>query len=144
MRHAYGHAHIHADCDCDGNCHIHANGHSNGYTYTDSYANGHSNSYAYTYGDGDSYRYGDSNCDCERIAAAYTDAATSADTAAPTLGCWLFISLGTREQTSRVPEVVVEQLCRTRQGTEKSSDPLWYDWNVGVFYATPPVQRVIV
>ena len=64
MRHAYGHAHIHSDGDCDGNGHIHADSdcHGNSYAYTDSYANGHGN--------------------CDRTAASYTDAATSADTAA--------------------------------------------------------------
>ena len=70
MRHAYGNAngdgHIHSDGDCDGNCHIHPDGDCNG----DIYCNG--------YGNGD--RYGYSNRD--RIAEVYTDAATSADTAA--------------------------------------------------------------
>ena len=65
MRHAYGNAHIHSDGDCHGNCHIHSNGDS------DIYCNGN----------GDSYSY--SNGHCDGTAAAYTDAATSADTAGP-------------------------------------------------------------
>ena len=67
MRHAYGNAngdsHIHTDGD--GNCDIHS----------DCDGNCYSNS------DGDSHGYGDSNCD--RTAAAFTDPATSADTAGP-------------------------------------------------------------
>jgi len=67
MRHAYGNAngdsHIHTDGD--GNCDIHS----------DCDGNCYSNS------DGDSHGYGDSNCD--RTAAAFTDATASTDTAGP-------------------------------------------------------------
>jgi len=67
MRHTYGDAngdsHIHANGNCDGNsnCYIHANGDRHSDIHCDS--NGYSN--------------------CDRTAAAYTDAATSADTAGP-------------------------------------------------------------
>jgi hypothetical protein len=73
MRHAYGDAngdsHIHANGNCDGNsnCYIHANGDRHSDIYCNSNSNCDSNGY--------------SNCD--RIAAAFTDAATSADTAGP-------------------------------------------------------------
>ena len=67
MRHAYGNAngncHIHSDGDCDGNCHIHSDGDSD----RDIYCNGDSNSHG----------------NCDRTAAAYTDATPSADTAGP-------------------------------------------------------------
>ncbi len=82
MRHANGDAHIHSDGDSDGNCHIHSDGHSNSYAYTDSYSYGHSNSNSYAYTDSYCYGHGYSNCDCEHIAAAYTDATAPADTAA--------------------------------------------------------------
>jgi len=53
-----------------------------------SYADGKSNSHGYT----DSYAHGNGNGhrNCDRIAAVYTDAATSADTATSTvrlIGC---------------------------------------------------------
>ena len=92
MRHANGDAHIHSDSDSDGDGHIHANGDSNSYAYADSYTNGDSNSYAYTYGDSNSDRYGYSHSNGKRIAAAFTDATATADTAAPTVrpaGCSL-------------------------------------------------------
>ena len=96
MRHAYGNAngdaHIHSDSDSDGNCHIHANGDSNSYAYTDSYTYGDSNSYAYANSDCDSNCYGHGDSNCDRIAAAFTDATATADTAAPTVrpaGCSL-------------------------------------------------------
>jgi len=88
MRHAYGNAHIHSDSDSDGDGHIHANGDSNSYAYADSYTNGDSHSYAYTNSD----RYGYSHSNGKRIAAAFTDATATADTAAPTVrpaGCSL-------------------------------------------------------
>src|SRR6476620_486077 len=74
--HADSNSYVYSDSDCDGNCHIHS--------------------------DGDRY----SNCDsyCDRIAAAYTDAAASADTAASPLA--LFRLRGTRENelaSSRIP-----------------------------------------
>ena len=55
-----------------------ANGDSNGYAYTDSYANCNGNGYAHT----DSYGNCYSNGDCDRTAAGFTDAASSADAAA--------------------------------------------------------------
>ena len=58
-----------------------SNGDSNGNAYTDSYANCDSNRYAHT----DSYANCYSNGDCDRTAAAFTDAAASADTAAAPL-----------------------------------------------------------
>jgi len=114
VRHANGDAHIHADCDCDCDCHIHADG--NCYAYTDS--NGDSDIYCNGYGNCDSDGYGDSNCD--HIAAAFTDATASSDAAAPTVrpaGC--FISLGTRERTSRVPAMAAEHLFHARHGSQK-------------------------
>ena len=92
MRHANGDAHIHSDSDSDGDGHIHANGDSNSYAYADSYTNGDSHSYAYTNGDSNSDRYGYSHSNGKRIAAAFTDATATADTAAPTVrpaGCSL-------------------------------------------------------
>src|SRR3954464_15252458 len=113
MWHAYGnangYAHIHADSDCDGNRHIHSNSDcdGNGHIHADSDCdgNGHihadsdSNSdiYSNRYGHGNGYSYG------KRIAAAYTDGTASSDPGAATVKlCGLFISLGTRERTSRV------------------------------------------
>jgi hypothetical protein len=96
---AYGesNSHIHANGDSDGNgavangdsycngyCHIHSDGDGDGHIH----ANG--DGYGHIHGDSDSYCYGDSNCD--RIAAAYTDATATADAAAPTVrpvGCLL-------------------------------------------------------
>ena len=80
--HADSNSYVYSDSDCDGNCHIHSDG--------DRYSNcdGHGNC--------DSY--------CDRIAAAYTDAAASADTAASPLA--LFRLRGTRENelaSSRIP-----------------------------------------
>jgi hypothetical protein len=75
MRHAYGDAHIHSDGDCDGNCHIHADGDSDGNCHV--HSDGHSD--IYCNGNGNCDRYGH----CDRIAAAYTDATPSADTAGP-------------------------------------------------------------
>ena len=60
-----GNAHIHSDGDCDGNCHIHANSHS------DIYCNGYGNCHSYSY----------SNSNCDRTAAAFTDATATADAA---------------------------------------------------------------
>ena len=69
-----GDSYVYSDSDCDGNCHIHS--------------------------DGDCDGHGDSNCD--RITAAYTDAATSADTAASSLA--LFRLRGnSRERTREFP-----------------------------------------
>lgn len=100
MWHANGDAHIHSDGDCDGDGHIHANG--------DSDANG-------AVANSDTYSNGD------HIAAAFTDATASSDAAAPTVrpaGC--FISLGTRERTSRVPAMAAEHLFHARHGSQKS------------------------
>ncbi len=108
MWHAYGNANIHADCDCDGhihsdsdcdgNCHVHANGDSDIYGYGDS--------------DSNCYRHGDSNCD--RIAAAYTDAPATADAAAPTVrpaGCSLAWELASEpREFPRWPQ----SICSTR------------------------------
>jgi hypothetical protein len=98
MRHAYGNAygesnsHIHANCDahgngavangdsyCDGNCHIHSDGDCDGDGHV--HANGDGDSDVYANCDCDC----DSNGDCDRIAAAYTDATASPDTAASPL-----------------------------------------------------------
>ena len=88
-----GNCHIHSDGDSDSNCHIHSDGDSNSYAYTDSY----------TYGDSDIYRDGYSHSysygNCDHYAAAYTDAATSADTAASSLA--LLRIKGTREKKTR-------------------------------------------
>src|SRR5437867_2583331 len=97
-----GESHANADRDRDGNSHTdrYAYGDSNGYAHTDSYAYCDSDSYAYT----DSYAYGDSNgyaytdsyayCDANFVTASnadgpaevYSDAATAADAAAPSVG----------------------------------------------------------
>jgi len=108
-RDADGYAHIHSDSDCDGNRHIHSNSDcdGNGHIHADSDrdGNGHINAdsdcnsdiYSNRYGNSYSYSYG------KRIAAAYTDGTASSDTGAATVKlCGLFISLGTRERTSRV------------------------------------------
>jgi hypothetical protein len=75
MWHAYGNAHIHANGDRDGHIHSDCNCYSNSYAYTDSYRDGDCDIYCNGYGNCNS------NCDC--TAAAYTDSATSADTAGP-------------------------------------------------------------
>ena len=67
---ADGNCHIHSDGDCDGNCHIHAN------SDCDIYCNG--------YCDGNCY----SNSDCDRTAAAFTDATTTADAAGHPSNCF--------------------------------------------------------
>jgi hypothetical protein len=86
-----GNGHIHADSDRDGNGHIHADSDSNSDIYSNRYGHGNGNGYSY------SYSYG------KRIAAAYTDGTASSDPGAATVKlCGLFISLGTRERTSRV------------------------------------------
>jgi hypothetical protein len=69
MWHAYGNAHSYAD----GNCHIHPDGDCDGNSDSDIYCNRYSNC------------YGHSDSNGNRIAAAYTDATASADTAAPTV-----------------------------------------------------------
>ncbi len=95
MWHAYGNAngdaHIHSDSDCDGNCHIHTDGDSDGDSnaYTDS--NGDSDGNIYSYG----YSYSNCHSYSDHTAAAFTDAATTADTAASSLA--LFGITGTRE-----------------------------------------------
>jgi hypothetical protein len=79
MRHAYGNAngdgHIHSDSDCNGNA----------------YAKPDGNSHIYAYGDSDGNAYANTNChshcDCDRTAAAYTDATSPADSAASTVIC---------------------------------------------------------
>jgi hypothetical protein len=84
----------------ESNSHIHANGDSDGngaVANSDTYSNG------------------------DHIAAAFTDATASSDAAAPTVrpaGC--FISLGTRERTSRVPAMAAEHLFHARHGSQKS------------------------
>jgi hypothetical protein len=107
--HAYGntngYAHIHSDSDCDGNRHIHSNSDcdGNGHNHADSDSNSdiYSNSYGYGYRDSDSYRHSNSNG--KRIAATFTDGTASSDAGTATVKlCGLFISLGTRERTSRV------------------------------------------
>ena len=87
----HGNRYIHADSDCDCDCHIHADSDSNSDIYSNRYGHGHGNGYSY------SYSYG------KRITAAYTHGTASSDTGAATVKlCGLFISLGTRERTSRV------------------------------------------
>jgi hypothetical protein len=120
MWHAYGNAngdaYIHPDGDRDGYFDGNTNGDSrhisdtNGDSRRISDAYGDSRSISDTNGDshrnGDCYGYGNSNGDgnCDHITAAFTDAAASSDTAAPTVRVVdLLISLGTRERTSRVP-----------------------------------------
>jgi hypothetical protein len=90
MRHAYGNAHIHANGDSDTNLAV-ANGDSDGHIHSDGNGRIHSD------GDCDSRRIintnGDCNGDCygnshsngysDRIAAAYTDATASSNTAGP-------------------------------------------------------------
>jgi hypothetical protein len=83
MRHANGDAHIHSDGDCDGNCHIHADANVKPDGNVNTYGNSHR--HGDRYGSGHSYTYSNSNGNCDHIAAAYTDATASADTAAPTV-----------------------------------------------------------
>jgi hypothetical protein len=82
-----GNSYAYADSDCYGNSHIHAYGDSNSYAYADSHSYGDSNSYAYTdsYGYSYSYDYCNRYSNCDGIAACYTDATASSDTAAPTV-----------------------------------------------------------
>jgi hypothetical protein len=84
-----GNSYAYADSDCYGNSHIHAYGDSNSYAYADSHSYGDSNSYAYTDSYGYSYSYSYDYCNrysnCDGIAACYTDATASSDTAAPTV-----------------------------------------------------------
>ena len=62
----------------------HANCHSDGYRHGDS----NCNSYGYSDGNGNGHSHsdGDSNTNCDRSAAAYTDATASGNTAASPLG----------------------------------------------------------
>jgi hypothetical protein len=78
MRHAYGNA------NGDSNCRIHSDGDSNGNAYTKPDGNGNCDSNSN--GDGAfANTDSDSNGDCDRTAAAYTDATSAADTAASTV-----------------------------------------------------------
>ena len=97
-----GESHANADRDRDGNSHSdsNTNGDSNGYAHTDGYAYCDSDSYAYTdsyaYCDSNGYAYADSYayCDANFVTASnadgpaevYSDAATAADAAAPSVG----------------------------------------------------------
>jgi len=91
MRHAIANAHIHSDSDgnChidsdsdrDGNCHIHADANVKPDGNVNTYGNSHR--HGDRYGSGHSYTYSNSNGD--HIAAAFTDATASSDTAAPTV-----------------------------------------------------------
>ena len=65
MRHANGDAHSHSDGNSNGHIHPDGNSNGNGHIHPDSNSNG--------------------NGDCDRTAAAYTDATASADTAATSL-----------------------------------------------------------
>ncbi len=89
MWHAYGNAHIHSDSDCDGD----GNGHSYSYSYAYADCDCYGNCHIHANSDGDILHSNrDSNCDGDRIAAAFTDATASSDTAAPTVrpaGCSL-------------------------------------------------------
>jgi hypothetical protein len=125
---AYGesNSHIHANCDangngavangdsyCDGNCHIHSDGDCDGDGHIHANCDGDSDVYANC--------DGDSNGDCDRIAAAYTDATASADTAAPTVrpaGCLL-----ARELASEPREFPLwpPSICFTRHGSQNTS-----------------------
>jgi hypothetical protein len=103
MWHAYGnangYAHIHSDSDCHGNRYIHSDCDCdcNGHIHADSDTNSDIYSNRYRHGDGYSYSNG------KRIAATFTDGTASSDTGTATVKlCGLFISLGTRERTSRV------------------------------------------
>jgi hypothetical protein len=101
---ANGDAYIHTDCDCDchGNGHIHSDCdcHGNSYAYTDSNADCDSDIYCNGYGYGNCDGYGNSYCD--QTAAAFTDAATSADTAASSLA--IVRTLGnSRDKTREFP-----------------------------------------
>jgi hypothetical protein len=139
VRHANGDAHIHADCDCDCDCHIHADG--NCYAYTDS--NGDSDIYCNGYGNCDSDGYGDSNCD--RIAAAYTDATASSDAAAPTVrpaGCSLAWELASEP---REFPLWPQSICFAR-ATVPRNVPRFpcSDWTSLRFRRRSTVQRVAV
>ena len=97
MRHAYGNAngdgHIHAD----GNCHIHADANVKPDGNVNTYGN--SDRHGDRYGSGYSYTYSNGNGD--HIAAAFTDATASADTAAPTVrpaGCSLVWELASESR----------------------------------------------
>ena len=95
MRHAYGNAHIHADGDCDAYVHAYGDCHSNCHIHADS--NGDVDSDRHL----DSDCHGDCNGNCERIAAAYTDATASAHTAASRLALFRLGELAITN--SRVP-----------------------------------------
>jgi hypothetical protein len=60
------------------NGHVHANSYSDGYGHSDRYVHAYRNSY----GDRNCRPDGNSNPNCDRIAAAYTHAATSSDAGA--------------------------------------------------------------
>jgi hypothetical protein len=94
LRHANGDAHIHPDGNSDGNGHIYSDGDCDG--------NAHTNSDGNCYGNGD----------CDRTAAAFTDTAASADTAASPLA--FFGITGTREATREFP-------VGARKGTQPKS-----------------------
>jgi len=125
--HAYGvpnsYGNIHAYADCYSHVYSYANSYGYPYAYCDAYGNcngyihAYTDCYIYAYRNGDSYSnshsngYGYSNShshsngNCDRTAAAYTDATASADTAASSLV--LLGIRGTRENTlvSSQPEV---------------------------------------
>ena len=77
----------HANGNANGNCHIHSDGdcHGNAYAITDSNGHGHIHSDGDCHGNAYANSDSNSNDDCDRTAAAYTDATATADTAASPL-----------------------------------------------------------
>jgi hypothetical protein len=113
-----GNSHAYADSDCDGDCHIHANG--------DSDSNVHSNRNCHS--DSNGYRHRYSNCD--RIAAGYTDATTTAYTTASSL--IVFGIRGTRENDLASPHFEGSKLVAAgqlktnfRNGNTSGKSPLF-------------------
>jgi hypothetical protein len=87
MRHAIANAHIHSDSDGNGNCHIDSDSDRDGNAHAITDSNGDSDgdcdgAFANTDSNGDSDGNCYSDCNSDRIPAAFTDATATADTAA--------------------------------------------------------------